>query len=501
MTFHPTPEQEHVLDCFATGEDLAVEACAGSGKTSTMLWLAEYGTDQKLDGHYFAFNKSIVEETREKADKRKIRLKVSTIHSAAMGAYGWQFRDRLGSTQRMRSAEIASILGVKALTVNVHGTAKYLSAGYLASLCVRGLRNFCQSGDPEPTGRHIPYIEGIDMPSAKGRTYANNNLVRDHLAQALYRAWGDAFDPAGRLPYDHAYYLKGWELSKPRIDADYVLIDEAQDISGVMMSILLQQECQKIWCGDSNQEIYAWAGAHNALDAVVETGTKRAELSHSFRFGPEIAEVANYVLSRIPGNRMVITGAGGPGNVGPVEAPSATLTRTNARAVETYLGALDLGRKPHILGGGLEAVRFAQAAQDLEAKGFTSHPELGCFKSWVEVCEYVAEDPQGGELALLVKLVNTYGAAKLVSKLQHMPPEKSADVVISTAHKCKGRGFASVRLASDFPTGKEIPLGSEELRLAYVAVSRAEQALDITATPHLSPRHSQALLVSEDNIS
>ena len=39
----------------------------------------------------------------------------------------------------------------------------------------------------------------------------------------------DLSDPQGSLPFSHDHYVKVWQLNKPVISADYILLDEAQD--------------------------------------------------------------------------------------------------------------------------------------------------------------------------------------------------------------------------------------------------------------------------------
>ena len=488
----PTEEQLQARKLFQIGfqtrTPLAIEAGAGAGKTSTLMLLADWATEEGLWGAYFAFNKSIVTDTAAKAKARKVNLRVSTIHSAAFKSYGYQFKGRLDTSARMRSKDIAQMLGIRALTVNYHGEQKYLSQGYLASVVMRAISRFCQSADRLPTEAHFPYVDGIDDvdPDTGKHGWANQNKVRTALLPALDRAWADICDPAGKLPYKHEHYLKGWELSGPSIDVDYILFDEAQDVSPVMASIIDQQDCMKVYVGDSAQSIYEWTGAVDALAKVIAAGANRCTLSTSFRFGPEVAEVANRCLAQLPGNALSLTGGGLAGTVGAIAEPDVFLCRTNARAVERYLHEIEGNRKAHIVGGGSEVVSFARAAIDLRDKGFTSHPELSCFKSWEEVVEYVEEDEQGGELRLMVSLIRTFGAETLLRALNHMPAEADADVIISTAHKAKGREWGAVVLADDFPTGtEEKPLSPAEWKLLYVAVTRAQLALDITRCPHI----------------
>ena len=58
-----------------------------------------------------------------------------------------------------------------------------------------------------------------------------------------------------------------------------------------MPGILLKQKnAQVIYVGDAHQQIYAWRGAVNAMQQLP---MPESRLTTSFRFGEEIADVAN----------------------------------------------------------------------------------------------------------------------------------------------------------------------------------------------------------------
>jgi superfamily I DNA/RNA helicase len=94
-------------------------------------------------------------------------------------------------------------------------------------------------------------------------------------------------------------------------------------------------------------------------------------------------------------------------------------------------------------------------------------------------------DPQGDELALNVRLIEEYGVEAVVSALGRMPAsEDEADVVVSTAHKAKGREWDTVKLADDFSRtddeGEPQVMSKAEWRLLYVACTRAKRVLDVS---------------------
>jgi hypothetical protein len=482
----PTDEQVAAVEAFGTGMGLAIEAGAGTGKTSTLIMCAE--SAPRGHGQYVAFNRAIVDDFGRRCPDN---VRASTAHSLAMRAIGQRYRHRLGAS-RVRSDEIARQMGITQFVIRYGSESKVLQRGYLASLVMRGVRNFCQSTDKVPGVHHVPYIDGIDLPNetTHERSFDNNNAVRAHIAPFLGAAWADICDPGGRLKFEHDHYLKMFELNDPKMAADFVLFDEAQDAAPVMLSIVEQQVArgtQLVFVGDSQQQIYEWRGAVNALERV--PADLRSYLTKSFRFGDEIATVANTLLRRLDSPFML---SGNPEVssrlVERMPNPSAILTRTNAGAVTTVLRLQAAGRGVYLVGGGAEVASFARAATDLMERGWTAHPELACFRSWDEVIEYSRIDPQGDELRLMVSLVEEFGCEVILDALGRMDRRTSADVVVSTAHKAKGLEFPKVRLADDFaedlmpsigPDGRPKDLSSE-LRLLYVAVTRAKLELDVS---------------------
>ena len=469
----PTPEQAYAVELFGRGESVKLRAVAGAGKTSTLRMMAESAPESQMQ--FMAFNRAIVDDVK-RVMPRNVRCQ--TNHSLAFGADGYRFRHRLDS-KRMPSGVIASYLSVDPFSIPSSGvlSQRTLSSAFLASHAMKALVSFAHSPDDEPSVRHVHYIDGLDFPDDGHRTYANNDAVAEYLAPIMRDAWRDLTDPNGRLPYRHDFYLKSAQLKGFKIDADVILLDEAQDTDPVVVEILRQQtHAQIIAVGDENQSIYAWRGAVDALDALPMT--REAQLTWAFRFGPEIADVANAILDQLDTDIRVV-GKGSRGSVGRHEAPSCVLTRTNAAALSTVLSELDRERKVFLVGGGGEIESFAKAAARLIEGGRTEHYELACFDSWASVQAYVASDPQGDELKLMVGLIDDYGVDAVIRAVCATCPERSAEVVVSTAHKSKGRQWPVVQLAGDFP--KDEKCGDADWRLLYVAATRAQEHLDYAA--------------------
>jgi hypothetical protein len=500
----PTEEQQAIIDLAvqvlaAKGEGtrvLMIEAGAGTGKTTTLRMLADalQGT-----GQYTAFNTSLVAES--KAKFFGTRVACNTTHSLAFRAVGKNYASRLEG-HRIKADQLARMLHLEALSITVGEASKRLAPGWLASQVMGAIRRFCQSADRAVVADHFKYIDGIDVPHADGsRSYDNNERVREYLLIYAEKAWRDLSNPEGQLPFAHDHYVKLWQLDNPVIAADFILLDESQDTAPVMLDILAQQMQRSnppmlILVGDSAQQIYEWRGAVNALAAF--PGAPRRFLSQSFRFGAAIAAVANSILGKLTEpTPLRLKGLPSiPSTVAPVGTPTAILCRTNAVAVSNLLEAIATGKRPFLVGGGSDVVSFVEAAQSLQRACPTGHPELACFSSWSEVQEYAKQD-EGEDLRLMVKLIDTFGCDDILQALRGMPKEADADLVISTAHKSKGREWSSVRLAADFPTADKCQ--DSDLKLLYVSVTRAKLQLDISECPWFTGVDVPAIVKSYDS--
>lgn len=469
-TITPTDEQAAAMDAFRSGEDLVLEAGAGTGKTSTLKLLAGIAEDRGL---YLAYNKAIATEAGSAFPPH---VPARTAHSLAYRAMGHKYRGRLNA-DRMSLGQVASFLGLN--QVYSEGT-KRLSSAALGRLSMEMVERFCQSADTEIKLRHRPFVDGIEDLDGLGEL----------LLPYARKAWKDLVKPddaGGTLRFNHDHYLKLWQLTDPKLEVTFVLFDEAQDANPCIAHIVRNQACQRIYVGDRAQSIYGWRGAVDAMDIP---GVQVAYLSQSFRFGDTIAAEANRWLEmletplRLRGNPGMESYVDMPGRFGLGDEMRAVLCRTNGTAFETLIRAQQRGVQVHLQGGGQEILAFCRGAEDLKTRGSSSHRDLAAFKTWGDVQEYVDEDKSAGDLKTLVRLVDTYGTYRVEDAVKGMyPDEETAELTVSTAHKAKGREWESVRIADDFAprtneAGEVIDYSREDMMLRYVAVTRAQYALD-----------------------
>lgn len=474
----PTPEQAEAVATYGDGVDLVIQAGAGCGKSSTLKMIA--ASDPRRSMTYIAYNRSIAADAKKSFP--------GNVHAST--GHGLAFDPRhLPRIQRPRQTALdaAKALGIERLTggiqrvLNDQGKTTALTSKLAMRFALDTVDRYCHSADDEIARRHIPCYDNLTGQDTRDR-------IAELVLPVARLAWADLTrGDDGVLKMSHDVYLKVWALSGPRLECDVVLLDEAQDTNDVLAAVLLGQEhAQRIAVGDSAQQIYEWRGAKDALSTFERVlGAEVRTLSQSFRFGQPIADEANRWLYHV-GTTLRLTGwPAAESTVGPVDEPDAVLCRTNAGAMGTVLESLGAGRKTALVGGGGEIKRLAWAAEALHGGRPTDHPELLAFPSWDAVREYAEEED--GSLRVMVKLVDDYGTAAIIKAADSLASEDAAELVVSTAHKAKGREWPAVRIHGDFrppkpdPVTQNIILRREEARLAYVAVTRARQQLDCSA--------------------
>jgi len=464
MSYKLTEEQVAFIDASLTGGSIACQAGAGAAKTTTLIEI-DKAKPKYEKGYYAAYNRSIAAEAKSKFTRKTF---ASTVHSLAFRAVGIKFKHRLNGP-RVTAKQTAAILGVNGGVS--FGEGHDFGPVKIALLAMGTVTKFCYSDDPVITSRHVPFVPGTEK---------FFNELAEIVAPYAAKAWDDLIREDGRLRFQHDVYLKLWALGNPTIPGDFIMLDEAQDANPVVEGLIKRQDAQIIMVGDSAQQIYAWRGAQDAMSRF--NADHRVTLSQSFRFGQAVADEANKWLELLNAPLRLKGFSEIPSEIVPLEAPKAILCRTNATVVAEALHAQQDDKRAAIVGGTTEIRMFAEAAQDLMSNKGTNHPDLTGFKTWGDVQEYVQDDA-GSDLKVFVNLIDNYGVQTVMDVANKAVDEKYADVIVSTAHKAKGREWDSVKIAPDFrePVNEDgtpsDPVKSE-CNLAYVAVTRAKLQLD-----------------------
>jgi superfamily I DNA/RNA helicase len=466
VTFTPTAEQQEIQKAFDTGGTLLIEAGAGTGKTTTLKMLARSTSKRIL---YIAYNKAI--QVEASADFPQ-NVQCRTAHSLAYRSHAIPFKHRLNGP-RVTAKDAAKVLDI---TEGFGDEDSYLSPVQIARIALDTVRRFCYSADDEINKRHVPQQPG---------TEAYSDSFKDTVVKHARKAWADINDKNGKLKFEHDHYLKMWALSKPKLNVEVVMLDEAQDANPVIAQVVnAQTHAQRIMVGDRNQAIYGWRGAVDAMSTFPADHV--CYLQKSFRFGPAVAEEANKWLTLLSAELRIIGHDPIPSVIEPLEdlpKGAAVLCRTNAEVITQAMREQAKGNRVAIVGGANEIKKYAEAAIDLMSGKRTWHPELCAFPNWGAVQEYCrTEADAAGTMKMIVRLIDTYGPEAIIQVADSCVDESKADIIVSTSHKAKGREWDHVRIGNDFQPrtedGKEVPPSRPEMMLAYVAVTRAKITLD-----------------------
>jgi hypothetical protein len=349
---------------------------------------------------------------------------------------------------------------------------------------VRGtLDRFLHGSNAQPAASDVPLTGML----ARAPLEEAADVVERAVAGARM-LWAEMADPCNPVPLGHDGYLKLWSMQSPRLEADAIFLDEAQDSNAVVLDILRAQDAQIVYVGDPHQQIYAWRGAVDAMAAM--PAAYEAHLTASFRFGGAIADAASQVVATLGETRRLRGNPAIDSRIGAC-APDAVIARTNAGVVDAVLDALTIAERPHVVGGTGELMRLLLGVEALRRGRTPSAPDLFGFADWDEVID-AASTPGGASLATLVSLVEQYGEDRLIASLAKVVDDEArADVTIATAHRAKGREWSKVQLRDDFGrSGPDDRPDPAETRLFYVALTRAKLAVDVA--PGLLSRFTDA---------
>lgn len=465
--FQPTEEQERARDLFLTRQNLKLIGRAGAAKTTTLELLGKASPRQ---GIYLAFNSAIKEEA---ARRMPVRVRCYTTHSLALRFTEGKYRDSRGKCFDSPNANaVANALGLRELNTS---TTK-LTARQVAACIQATIRTYCNSDDEKLGTKHVR-LTGALARLRQGEASEVARTVAGH-AQNLWARMTDANDA---VPLGHDGYLKLFSLRRPRIPTDYIMLDEAQDSSPCVIHLLKGQDATQVCVGDPAQQIYAWRGATDAMDEIASAHT--AHLSQSFRFGPQLAAYANIALALLHQDVPIVGNPKIHTTIGNCE-PRAVLTRSNAGLINEIVNALEVCKVPHVVKGTAELARLLEGVRNLKMGIPSDCPELFGYKDWTEV-EIAVQDESEPDLKILVEIVDAHGEIKLLEMLTKVvEQEDRADIVLSTCHKAKGREWSTVAIAEDFAppekaTEHGIVVDPDELRLLYVALTRAKTALQV----------------------
>lgn len=475
-----TREQQQII---YSDEDITVNAVAGAGKTSTLIAYAR----QRPKGSrilYLAFNKSVKMEAQRKFSNEGLtNVTVETAHGLAYKYVVYRGNYELRA-QPYKTYEIVDVLGMKN---HPDATTALILANHISKL----LNYFCNSDALRV--QDVNYKATLADPQVR-------HFVHIHEEALIYfcRVFLGKMDK-GEIPIIHDFYLKKFQLLNPKLPYDYILFDEGQDASAAMLAIFLQQPAIKVIVGDTNQQIYSWRYAINSLE---KTTFRRVNLSASFRFNQDVAELAKHILKFKrhiqPYSVIPIKGKGSSRSI----KSKAIIGRTNVGLLLKAIAYISQRKTlKHIyFEGHLNTYTYAEEGASLYdivhlyfgRKQLVRDALLKSMGSIKDLRAYI-EQTGDKQLAMMLDIVDEYGekvpGILQVLKDKHVSDEDKhkADIIFSTVHRAKGMEYDTVQLVNDFITEEKIVKQvenqgmdpflraklNEEINLLYVAVTRS----------------------------
>lgn len=274
-SFSPSPEQLAFRAALeSTKDNIILEAVAGSGKTTTIVWGTGF-IPQGYSVRFLAFNKNI---QRELASRLPHTVDCCTFHSVGYAAWRRAVGRRMDNPdpdklkklmkQRFTGSEFGLMVSPVCRLVSY---AKNAGLGTPAgngttwrSLAVHHSLDFGEADEDE-------------VYSAADRLLSASNEIGDKVID---------FDDMLYLPLLH---------NVPFDKTSYVFIDEAQDTNSVQRALLHRLVAQRlIAVGDPMQAIYGFRGADaDALDKIREEfNALTLPLSVSYRCSQAVVKEA-----------------------------------------------------------------------------------------------------------------------------------------------------------------------------------------------------------------
>lgn len=470
-----TEEQNEII---SHDDEVIIKALAGSGKTTTLYHFIKTRKDDSRI-LYLAFNKSVQEEAVKKfEDIHHVYVHVKTAHSMAYKA-------------------IITKLGYKVEELTVEYIMERFKCDYIIGNHV--LKYFTlYSSSAIKNVADVDYRQTISTASA---LEIYDNYV-DDITMMVRKIVADMF--YNKMPVTHDYYLKLWYMKNPRLDRDYdyILFDEGQDASEIMLEIFKNQNCKKIIVGDEHQQIYSWRNAVNSLDKVEG---KVFKLTRSFRFEQNIADLAIKIIKWKKDlfiDKSVedfnILGCGALDKV----KSKAVIARTNVGLISNAIEEVVLRKrfkKPYFEGGfkGYSINAMYSPINDIKAIEKRKYDKIKTarlkdIKTILELKDFI-EKTEDILLGQALALHEKFGDKLLdyINKLKEncIEDKNDSDCIFTTAHKSKGMEYDSVTILEDFKSKSDFigsimrsedkstlrKLINEEINLLYVAVTRSRK--------------------------
>jgi len=250
--------------------------------------------------------------------------------------------------------------------------------------------------------------------------------------------------------------------------------------------------------GDGHQSVYGFRGS---VSAITNIEGQRFPLSQSFRFGPQIAELANAIVAKKKGYKGISKLKGLSSISTPITRihPSQNHTRIYRTNQDLIFAGNHLKQRniPIVIYGDMSDLqRRLKAVWDLK-KGVKkiNHPLISRFKSY-NIFSEAAKKMSDPEMLQTVRIIEEQGnkTPDVIKMLEDKSIVNRPKIILVSGHRSKGHEWNDVVIEQDFDRMLDNDMNDEswdeEMNLLYVCVTRAMRCLDIRSE-FLSGIHSR----------
>lgn len=490
MTKQWTSEQQSFIDACGDGESpISLRAVAGAGKTSVLVeGVSEIVERQPLASvTCVAFNKSTAVELDE---RMPAGVWCKTMNSVGHSAWG----KHIGLYPR----------GLKLSQYKTHDTAKELwgsdfkfpegleDVPRLVALAKQSgivLRSGHEGSGltPDSTETWTELIDEFGLMIPEEFTTKAIGMARDLLHKSVKMAFDGIIDFDDQLYMPVCFGGSWWKSER-------VLIDEAQDISGIqreMLRNMLTSEGQLIAVGDPRQAIYGFRGAaSDSMDRIKrEFHQEPMQLTYTFRCSKAVTKEASNIVhdikcpdSAVPGDVLELD----RWNLSAIPSNAAIVCRNTQPLVDIAFRLISRNIKCHVLGrdigAGLVRLIDMMKADDLETLEYKLLEYQG-----YQTAKYNAlgrpervESIQDRVLTVTTCIACLTGGNTvddLKKSIKSLFDDMKGGICLTTIHKAKGLEWNIVYfLDSDLIPSRFATQGwqlEQEENLKYVAITRA----------------------------
>jgi len=496
--FIPSEEQKVIFDFIEHGiGDAVVNACAGSGKSTTILEGIGYVAPTK-SLLFISFNKAIVDELNKKV-KEKYPNRAGKVHIMTFHGLGYRmYADHFGTLPTINESKYTEYIHKNILAIAGFGFLGLSGAQQLIyKKNIRALVDFSRLNMCQSEREVLKISKKYSIPLIANEVEAVVNILK----------WGSVTTDVVDF-LDLVWYPSELNYFSKKYMSDFIFIDEAQDTSPVQQALIkrcFKRETRTISVGDKYQTINAWCGsdqeAFEHIKYMREGRTaKEFTLSTSYRCPKKLVEMASKIAPNIKAADWAIDGEFNIGaSLDNVQPGDMILCRNSAPLIKLHRRLTKDGKPSYI-----KNVELGETFEDIIE--LTKCETTECLlesleKHIVDVWETIAKalNCELKECVSEQRIVNLFDVYKIIEEMSESiknvselsdylksalsAADKENAISLSTIHRAKGLEADNVYVICPSiipsPLAKKDWEKEAEKYLEYVMLTRAKKSLNM----------------------